>query len=182
MAKRWRVMKGDEGRICALHPWNPCVYRHSARIDEGWSFFCVIHKKTDSNKSQLSYGTKVPCAGHFCAITKLTFVGISFFMDYAKKTSPFIYSRGMPINTGVSGVKGANPPFITLHHPSSFCHFQIQAWMIGAWLMLLLRLSFSIKTSIRFLLRSCYGFYEACVEAQISLGRAFFNFCNFWTC
>ncbi|WP_254977104.1 hypothetical protein [Segatella copri] len=37
----------------------------------------------------------------------------------------------------------------------------------------------SIMTSIRLLLRPDYGFYEACVEAQISFGRAFFNFCNF---
>ena len=42
-----------------------------------------------------------------------------------KKTSPFIYSREVPINTGGWGLKWKFSPFITLHYLSSFCFFQI---------------------------------------------------------
>ena len=34
--------------------------------------------------------------------------------------SPFIFSPGMPINTGGLRVNGKNAPFITLHRSSSF--------------------------------------------------------------
>ena len=72
----------------------------------------------------LSYGTKVPCAGHFCAITKLTFVGISFFMDYAKKNFTLhLFARNADKHRGFRG-EGRKS---ALHHPSSFCHFQILA-------------------------------------------------------
>ena len=37
--------------------------------------------------------------------------------------SPFIFSPGMPINTGGLRVKGKNAPFITLHRSSSFLSF-----------------------------------------------------------
>ena len=37
--------------------------------------------------------------------------------------SPFIFSPGMPINTGGLRVKGKNAPFITLHRSSSFLPF-----------------------------------------------------------
>ena len=38
-------MKGDEGLIFDIQSRTPSVYRHSARIDEGWRVkgFCVIH-------------------------------------------------------------------------------------------------------------------------------------------
>ena len=68
---------------------------------------------------------------------------------------------------------------LTLHHPSSPFIFLLFS---DSGLNDRSLAHASIKTSIRFLLRSCYGFCEACFEAQISFGRAFFNFCNFWTC
>ena len=70
--------------------------------------------------------------GHFCAISRHFYStsiyknSISIYKNGLRKNpSPFIYSRGMPINTGVPRLIGLFYPFITLHHPSSFCHFLI---------------------------------------------------------
>ena len=38
-AKRWKVMKGDEGWKFPFQSQNPRVYRHFTRIDEGWRVF-----------------------------------------------------------------------------------------------------------------------------------------------
>ena len=77
-------------------------------------------------------GTNVPIVGHFCAISRHFYStsiyknSISIYKNGLRKNpSPFIYSRGMPINTGVPRLIGLFYPFITLHHPSSICHFQI---------------------------------------------------------
>jgi hypothetical protein len=64
----------------------------------------------------------VPIVGHFCAISR-HFYSISIYKNsisiykngLRKNPSPFIYSRGMPINTGVPRLIGLFYPFITLH-------------------------------------------------------------------
>ena len=47
--------------------------------------------------------------------------------------SPFIFSPGMPINTGGLRVKGKNAPFITLHRSSSFLRKRLRVYTIVAF-------------------------------------------------
>ena len=51
-----------------------------------------------------------------------------FIIGLRKYPSPFIFSLKSPVFIGGQRVKGASQPFITLHHPSTFCHFQISAY------------------------------------------------------
>ena len=67
-------------------------------------------------------GTNVPIVGHFRAISRHFYStsiyknSISIYKNGLRKNpSPFIYSRGMPINTGVPRLIGLFYPFITLH-------------------------------------------------------------------
>ena len=47
--------------------------------------------------------------------------------------SPFIFSPGMPINTGGLRVKGKNAPFITLHRSSSFLCKRLRVYTLHNW-------------------------------------------------
>ncbi len=65
-------------------------------------------------------GTNVPQAGHYCAISRHFYCSSiykncntnykncssNYKNGLRKNPSPFIYSRGMPINTGVSRLNG----------------------------------------------------------------------------
>ena len=62
--------------------------------------------------------------------------------------SPFIFSPGMPINTGGLRMNGKIQPFITLHHPSSFLPFL--AWIDG----------FFVSFGIWLVVKNIYIFYR----------------------
>jgi len=67
-------------------------------------------------------GTKVPCAGHFCAITK-HFYHYRFFFKWNTQ-KPFtlhLFARNADKHRGSETER----LILTLHHPSCFCYFQI---------------------------------------------------------
>ena len=70
----------------------------------------------------------MPLAGHICAISR-HFAGISIFEKRIMQNT--LHPSSIPWNplclSGFQGLNGSNPPFITLHHPSSFYLFQILA-------------------------------------------------------
>ena len=90
-----------------------------------------------------------PKQGHYCAISRHFYCSSiykncntnykncssNYKNGLRKNPSPFIYSRGMPINTGVPRLIGLFYPFITLHLFAIFRFRQTDR----AWLMRLLR-------------------------------------------
>ena len=64
-AKRWMVMKGDEGWKFPFQSQNPRVYRHFTRIDEGWRVFAWF---LFLNQNAYLWHKCAPRGAHLCSL------------------------------------------------------------------------------------------------------------------
>ena len=68
-AKRWMVMKGDEGWKFPFQSQNPRVYRHFTRIDEGWRVFAwFLFFKNWFYQNAYLWHKCAPRGAHLCSL------------------------------------------------------------------------------------------------------------------